>query len=74
MKRVVITIDFLTTDEEVECFWGDTIEDLEEQGDIMKDWIREAPYNYSMDYTISEAGNILKKGLFNLRKVRNLFR
>ena len=72
-KRVTITIDFLVADEaELECFYGNTDEDIMGQADTMKDWLREAPYNYSMDYKISEAGTDIIGGTqFNLRRFKD---
>ena len=71
-KRVTITIDFLVVDEtELECFYGNTDEDIMGQADTMNDWLREAPYNYSMDYEISEAGtDIIGWTQFNITRFK----
>ncbi len=54
-NRVTITIDFMVDDEtELECFFGDAPEDIQGQADTMIDWLREAPYNYSIDYKIRQ--------------------
>jgi len=75
-KRVQITIDFLVADEaELECFYGDTDEDIMGQADTIKDWLLEAPYNYSMDYKISEAGmDIIEWTQFNIQRLSKMFR
>jgi len=72
-KRVQITIDFLVMDDsELDCFLSDGPADLEGQADIMKDWLREAPYNYSIDFKISEAGlNIIPRTKFHIQKIKD---
>ena len=73
MKRVTITVDFLVMDDsEVECFMGDTVDNVLGQGDTIKDWLRDAPYNHSISYKIRESGKTLAKGEFNLDRLTTL--
>ena len=77
MKRVVITIDFMVDDEqEMKCFFGDTVDDLQGQADTMTDWIREAPYNYSMTYKISDGwhGMDLLKRKYSIPQIEKLIK
>ena len=65
-KRVTITVDFLIMDDsEVDCFLEDTM-DVDGQGDTLKDWLREAPYNHSVSYKITDDNKTVAKGDFNL--------
>lgn len=75
MKRVILTIDMVVSDEEVECFNGTTQYDLMGQGDILKDWLREAPYNETISYKITAETNplkIVKEGLLHMRRFRDI--
>ena len=76
MKRVILTIDMVVDDEEVECFMVPlpTEEDILGQGDILKDWLREAPYNETVSYKITAETNplkIVKEGLLHMRRFRD---
>lgn len=74
MKSVILTINMVVDDEEVECFMGDTEEDILGQGDILKDWLREAPYNETISFKITAENNslkIVKEGLLHMRRFRD---
>jgi len=66
-KQVSITIDFVVDDGEAACFLGNTEDDILGQTDTMKDWLRDAFYDYCVNYKIKEfAGKEIVAGQFNL--------